>query len=133
MHTGLAQRIPERYLVAGEHRPIQLFLERRYYANRPESVPANEDTFGADRNLRARERVKLRGIQLGKLAQRIARLRYRQTPKAHLICINDIESLVAKVANAQPVVVVREPWRMKQCNAPHPQRTKTGHCCGAGK
>ena len=73
-HNGLAQRIPERHLIGGEHRPTEVFFERRTHANGVEAIPAQYNRFGCGRHLRVREGVQLRGIQLGTRAERIGML-----------------------------------------------------------
>src|SRR5262252_7010332 len=100
MHTGLAQRVPESHLIAGEHWPTKIFFECCNRTNCAEAVPAKEYSFSRGRDLRARECINLRGIHLGKLAQRVGRLRDSETPKAHLVGVNDVESLAPKVRNS---------------------------------
>jgi len=46
-HTGVAQRMPERHLVGGEHRPTEIFFERRNHANGAEAIPAKGDRLTA--------------------------------------------------------------------------------------
>jgi len=38
--------MPERHLVGGEHRPTEIFFERRNHANGAEAIPAKEHSVG---------------------------------------------------------------------------------------